>query len=249
MSWGIVLLRALLVVFFIGSIVVVNSQSSRPKKTQALRDFKNGARRAGIQHQDPAEYMGKGLSPEEKFHRVPLRPRMSNENWKKWAGPLLTKKYDVRKGDSLWVISKRLFGNPHLWPKVWELNSVFRNAHIIDPNVRLYFFPGNPQSTPIVSVKNLENPEVPLIPFPSRYQRLSLLERVAEDLKALSSDGLPAFRSYMAMQRPPVVARMPKIKDRERFFWRQGDELYLRLPVGKYFVVEHEELGLSLIHI
>lgn len=41
--------------------------------------------------------------------------------------------YVVRPGDSLWRISKRFFGNPLLWPRLWEANPYIDNPHLIYP--------------------------------------------------------------------------------------------------------------------
>jgi nucleoid-associated protein YgaU len=39
--------------------------------------------------------------------------------------------HEVKKGESLWLISARRLGDPYLWPKVYGEN----RDHIFDPNV------------------------------------------------------------------------------------------------------------------
>ncbi len=41
--------------------------------------------------------------------------------------------YVVRPGDTLWGISERFYGNPLLWPRLWELNSFIDNPNVILP--------------------------------------------------------------------------------------------------------------------
>lgn len=47
-----------------------------------------------------------------------------------WAEPLSHK---VEKGDTLWSISEKYFGNPAVWPKLWEMNPFVTNPHLLRP--------------------------------------------------------------------------------------------------------------------
>ncbi|MDH7500630.1 MAG: LysM peptidoglycan-binding domain-containing protein, partial [candidate division NC10 bacterium] len=48
--------------------------------------------------------------------------------------------YSVRKGDTLWHISRIHLQNPRLWPQIWEKNKYIKNPHLI--------YPGDPISLP-----------------------------------------------------------------------------------------------------
>ncbi|MDD5204989.1 MAG: LysM peptidoglycan-binding domain-containing protein [Desulfobacterales bacterium] len=41
--------------------------------------------------------------------------------------------HTVKKGDTLYAISQKYFGNPELWPKVWEMNPFVTNPHLLKP--------------------------------------------------------------------------------------------------------------------
>ncbi len=46
----------------------------------------------------------------------------------------------VVKGDTLWDICEALYGNPWVWPKVWQLNPHITNPHWIYPGTELLLY-------------------------------------------------------------------------------------------------------------
>jgi hypothetical protein len=49
----------------------------------------------------------------------------------------------VRRGDTLWDLSDRYFGNPWQWPRVWSYNPQVANPHWIYPGDQLRMQPGD----------------------------------------------------------------------------------------------------------
>ncbi|MBN2060495.1 MAG: LysM peptidoglycan-binding domain-containing protein [Deltaproteobacteria bacterium] len=41
--------------------------------------------------------------------------------------------HTVEKGDTLWDICERYYGDPNLWPKLWQMNPFITNPHLINP--------------------------------------------------------------------------------------------------------------------
>lgn len=93
---------------------------------------------------------------EEKFNRIYEqynKAETPTENWEKVVGSRKAEIYVVQKGDTLWDISKTLFGDPFFWPKIWALNkeTIF-NPHEIDPKMNIKFFPGSEGQVPSLAM-------------------------------------------------------------------------------------------------
>jgi hypothetical protein len=41
--------------------------------------------------------------------------------------------HTVKKGDTLWSICEKYYGDPYLWPELWEMNQFITNPHWISP--------------------------------------------------------------------------------------------------------------------
>jgi hypothetical protein len=55
--------------------------------------------------------------------------------------------YVVKRGDTLWGISKVFLRDPWYWPEIWQVNPQVHNPHLIYPGdtLRLVFIDGRPQ--------------------------------------------------------------------------------------------------------
>ena len=83
--------------------------------------------------------------PPRELHRV-------GDHWTAWnppEAPAGTEVYVIVRGDTLWDLAKRFYGNPYLWPQLWEKNQYILDAH--------WIYPGDPLVTGIqvAPVQNL----------------------------------------------------------------------------------------------
>lgn len=184
---------------------------------------------------------GEGLAPSDKFSRVPLRPPMSDANWLRWAGPMAQKDYKIRRGDSLWAVSERLFGNPYLWPKIWHLNARITNPHIIEKGMTLSFNPGNPGSAPELAFRPdaADVGNVGIHPLTKLDKKRTLLELIDETLRTQISSSHPPFQYFMLDRKPDVIGQIPDALMRTgRSFLVEGDRFRLNLGDGVYPIVK-----------
>ena len=69
-------------------------------------------------------------------------------------------RYTVKKGDTLWDISKHFLNDPWLWPEVWHINPAIRNPHLIYPGdvIALTWVDGKP----VLTLEGAEAPPPPI---------------------------------------------------------------------------------------
>ena len=116
---------------------------------------------------------------EEILAGVTLRPPMFQEDWGKQLGDLKEKTYRIRRGDSMWSISKRMLGDAFLWRKLWQENEVFANPHEIEVGKLLtYYHAGRGLASieiPVIKLRpggnatDLEEDSVATNPFKQNY--------------------------------------------------------------------------------
>lgn len=96
------------------------------------------------------------LAPERASVRISSGLKSySNDDWNLIAGTKSSEKYEITRGDTLWDISERLFGEAKVWPKIWEINnSEILNPHMIEPRMLLVFNSGSGFSLPSLALKS-----------------------------------------------------------------------------------------------
>jgi LysM repeat protein len=74
----------------------------------------------------------------------PRNLHLVGDHWTAWNPPDPqpgVETYTIAKGDTLWDLAKRFYGNPYLWPQLWEKNQYILDAH--------WIYPGDPLVTGI----------------------------------------------------------------------------------------------------
>ncbi|MGD2125832.1 MAG: LysM peptidoglycan-binding domain-containing protein [Desulfobacteraceae bacterium] len=64
--------------------------------------------------------------------------------------------HTVVKGDTLWDLCEKYYGDPDLWPKLWEMNPFVTNPHLLKPG----------DVITLLEIEPLKKPKPPLKPVP-----------------------------------------------------------------------------------
>lgn len=87
-------------------------------------------------------------------HQPPTDLHQVDGRWTAWNPPTSfpegAQVYSIESGDTLWDLAGRFYGNPYLWPQIWEQNRYVLDAH--------WIYPGDPlvvgfEVTPIEAVQ------------------------------------------------------------------------------------------------
>jgi hypothetical protein len=69
--------------------------------------------------------------------RPPKNLHLVGDHWTAWEPPTEfpegAQLYLIRKGDTLWDLAGDWYGDPYLWPQIWEQNRYIQDAHWIYP--------------------------------------------------------------------------------------------------------------------
>ncbi len=100
---------------------------------------------------------------EKKFNNIFRRYNINptpDDIWSAATAKQVLREYVVQKGDTLWSISKILFDDANFWPKIWAINKQgILNPHFIYPNSKIYFYMGDEESAPTLSVRSPSEPK------------------------------------------------------------------------------------------
>jgi len=78
---------------------------------------------------------------------MPLPPRSSESSGGVALAPNAPDSYVVKRGDTLWGISKVFLKDPWYWPEIWQVNPQVQNPHLIYPGdtLHLVYVDGKPR--------------------------------------------------------------------------------------------------------
>lgn len=155
---------------------------------------------------------------EKKFNTIFKRYNINptpDDIWAAATSKQVLREYVVQKGDTLWSISKILFDDPNFWPKIWAINKQgILNPHFIYPKSKIYFYMGDEESAPTLSVgapaapvEGVEKTEEAGEEAPSANQESSLDEVAqAEPTEATNSANgeAPVTKPKKVLGRPPA---------------------------------------------
>ena len=130
--------------------------------------------------------------------------------------------YFVKKGDTLWDISKKFLQDPWLWPEIWHVNPQVENPHLIFPGDRLnlVYIDGKPK---LVVVRGEASRTVKLTP----QVRISPIDSA---IPAIPLDKINAFLTRSRILETDELEDAPYILagSGKRIISGAGDEVYAR---------------------
>lgn len=98
----------------------------------------------------------------QKYNSQPT----SQDIWEKALSKRSGQEYKISKGDTLWDVSKTLFGDGFFWSKVWSLNPFITNPHQITVGQSIHFYPGMGLESPGLKVNQLSSTQLILSTTP-----------------------------------------------------------------------------------
>lgn len=99
---------------------------------------------------------------EEILAGIAINPPILEADWLNLVGSRRTQTITVQKGDNLWKIAKREFGNPRLWRKLWQTNSTLSNPHELTVGQILSYY--NADRNPASEEEPIRIPLIKLLP-------------------------------------------------------------------------------------
>jgi hypothetical protein len=92
--------------------------------------------------------VGIGTMTAQAATSPPTNLKLVGDHWTPWDPPEPgPDAYIIQKGDTLWDLSGKWFGDPFLWPQIWDENRYILDSHWIYPGDPLVV-PGRPTVVP-----------------------------------------------------------------------------------------------------
>lgn len=173
--------------------------------------------------------------------------------------------YAVKKGDTLWGISRTFFGDGFYWPKIWSFNPKLSNPHQIEIDDTIRFFSGDfdrPPSFEVVKNGDVEippaskqyrplaeiPPSLPADPSDRREEKTTVSAGVLEKSDPTNYQADMRLGSYFAEAYPETVGRVREMGE-NRSWAGVFESVYVEVPGGKpgdiYTVINKESRELE----
>jgi hypothetical protein len=150
--------------------------------------------------------------PAAESTHPPKNLKKVGDHWTPWDPPQATAdSYVIQPHDTLWDLSNKWLGDPHLWPQVWDQNRYVLDSH--------WIYPGDPLAVP--GKPNVVPPEGPP-PAPTAQG-----EAPAGDQNAQASGTpQPAAETHAAAPHVPATPALMRLADQHDLYcsgWVDAD--------------------------
>ena len=141
--------------------------------------------------------------------------------------------YTVQKGDTLWDICEKVYGDSDLWPKLWQMNPFITNPHLLNPGDVITLLEGVP-------IKK-ERPDAKEQAKPAEREEQAVSLATGVDVSGMVNVNAIGFLSRQQVS--PVGQVFAA--DTERIILSEGDPLIVEMEPshevkpGEVFTVYH----------
>ncbi len=122
-----------------------------------------------------------------------------------------TRVYIIKKGDTMWTISKDVYQDPGKWPLIWNLNPQIKNPNVIRPGDKLILGETKPAPEETKPVAEETQPVIRKVP-----------------------EGITSYPEVL----PPEVTPTPSTE--EKFSMEPSDVYYIPKVLNSGFMTEKE---------
>ncbi len=139
----------------------------------------------------PYKYSIDAYHAEQTLASLSGRPRIQENEWLSIIGERKSSQYRVEPGDTLWGVAKKVFHNPFLWRKLWEVNGFLTNPHEISTGTLLsYYHDGGGRDLASDATPILRIPLLKLLPPSKGLADLDSDSVINKDIKNSFRPGL-----------------------------------------------------------
>lgn len=149
--------------------------------------------------------------PEDRLNRIYKeyeKLHLSGQAWKAQVEQFEAESYLVKKGDTLWGLSKTFFGEGFYWPQLWASNPGFKNPHQIEVGDKIKFSLGSLTAPPAFLISKGVQSGAIEIPPPSK-EYVPVLKTLPDTLPA---DPLDSSEEYNSLGFSLKVRKSPSYK-------------------------------------
>lgn len=126
--------------------------------------------------------------------------------------------YTVKKGDTLWAISKRFIKDPYYWPNLWSHNPTVGNPHLIYPGQKLRIHDGRIE---LIAVEGVTEEEL----LAGETTGAAAMAR-ADEIKLVNTYG--GARSFISTGEAATLGTLIDTTE-DRVLMYEGDTAYLEM--------------------
>jgi LysM domain len=144
-----------------------------------------------------------------------------------WAQKLT---HTVQKGDTLWDICDHYYGDPDLWPKLWQMNPFITNPHLLRPGDVITLF----EQEPVKEAKKVEE-QPPAVEEPVKKE-VPKSQVMGVDVGHLTNLDSIGFLSHEKIESWGTLFA----SDNDRIMLSEGDTAYILFDKDKTVKVGDE---------